>query len=116
MFNRKMIEFFNSVEKHIGPDKIYSTCLVNATTSHDSVTEQYIDCVTRLVSHDFDHKAWNKATEFDADISPKKNLAVSLRKERFNHLVYLCAVVLHHENDVRDFLEKYESISFSKSS
>ena len=111
MFNRKMVDLFSKIEKEIGPDKIYSTCLVNATISHESVTEQFIDCATRLISHDFDHKAWNKATEFDLHIEPRKNLAVSLKKERFNRFVYLCAVTLHHEADLREFLQKYDTIT-----
>ena len=111
MFNRKLVEFFGKVEKEIGPDKIYSNFLVNATTSHDSVTEQFIDCSTRLVAHDFDHKPWNKATQFELHISPRKNYTVSLRKERFNRFVYLCAVTLHHEADIKGFLEKYDMIT-----
>ena len=56
MFNRKIVELCSEMEKEIGPDKIYLSCLVNATTSHDSVLEQYIDCTVRLISKDFNHK------------------------------------------------------------
>ena len=65
MLNRKIVDMCSKIEKEIGPDKIYSSFLVNATTSHDSVLEQYIDCVVRLVSSDFNHKSWNKSREFD---------------------------------------------------
>ena len=41
MFTRKIVELFAKIEKKIGPEKIYSSCLVNATTTHDSVTEPF---------------------------------------------------------------------------
>ena len=64
MFNRKIVEVCSKIEKEIGPYKIYSAFLVNTTTSHDSVLEQYIDCTVRLVSVDYNHKSWNKSKEF----------------------------------------------------
>ena len=99
------------MEKEIGPDKIYSTFLVNATTSHDSVTEQFIDCTTRLISPDYNHKAWNKSADFATFIHPAKNYAKALRKERFNRIVYLAAVVLHHRAQVQEFQQTYDTIT-----
>ena len=55
MFIKKVLKVFSDIEVSIGPDKIYSNFLVNATTSHETVFKQYIDCLTRLVSPDFDH-------------------------------------------------------------
>ena len=69
-------------------DLIYSSSLVNATTTHDSGTEQFIDCLTRLVSTDFNHKSWNKSTEFALFLKPEVNMAKALRKERFNIGLY----------------------------
>ena len=42
--------------------------------------------MTCLVTHNYDSKPWNKANEFDAHISQKKNNCVSLKDERFNLL------------------------------
>ena len=111
MFNRKIVEVCTKIEKEIGPDKIYSSFLVNATTSHDSVLEQYIDCLVGLVSSDYNHKSWNKSKEFDIFIGKEKNKAKALKKERFNRFVYLSAVVLHHQHQVQEFLNKYETIT-----
>ena len=69
-----MLKVFSDIEVSIGPDKIYSNFLVNATTSHETVFKQYIDCLTRLVSLDFDHKSWNYPKEFSLFISPKKKI------------------------------------------
>ena len=72
MFIKKVLKVFSDIEVSIGPDKIYSNFLVNATTSHETVFKQYIDCLTRLVSPDFDHKSWNYSKEFSLFVSPKK--------------------------------------------
>ena len=57
MFIKKVLKVFSDIEVSIEPDKIYSNFLVNATTSHETVFKQYIDCLTRLVFPDFDHKS-----------------------------------------------------------
>ena len=111
MFNRKIVDTFKDIENQIGSDKIYSSFLVNATTHHASVFEQYSDCITRLISPDFDHKSWNYSDEFKLFIAPRKNLAVALKMERFNRFVYLCAVVLYIQDDVTAFLDKYDHIT-----
>ena len=111
MFNRKLVEVVRDVENHLGTDKIYSSFLVNATTQHATVFEQYLDCVVRLVSPDFDHKPWNYSKMFHLFVAPKKNLAVALKMERFNRFVYLCAVVLYMQDDFHAFLQKHDHIS-----
>ena len=111
MFIKKVLKVFSDIEVSIGPDKIYSNFLVNATTSHETVFKQYIDCLTRLVSTDFDHKSWNYSKEFSLFISPKKNWASCLKMERFNRFVYLCAVIVYIEKDVQMFLNSYDHIN-----
>lgn len=56
MFNRVIVKHWAELESAIGRDKINSNFLVNATTRAGSVTEQALDCMTRLINHDFDHK------------------------------------------------------------
>ncbi|KAK6168680.1 hypothetical protein SNE40_019871 [Patella caerulea] len=111
MFNRVVTKQWAEIEDTIGRDKIYSSFLVNATTNSSSVTEQALDCITRLINHDFDHKPWNKSNEFDSHIAPKKNKSVSLKDERFNRLTLTCAVAVYHLDDVSDFLEKFEHVT-----
>ena len=33
----------SKIKKKISPEKIFFSCLVNVTTTHDSVTEQFIN-------------------------------------------------------------------------
>ena len=59
MFNRVITKTWNDVENAIGRDKIYSSFLVNATSHTSTVTEQSLDCISRSISQEFDHKSWN---------------------------------------------------------
>ncbi|CAH1261889.1 Hypp2477 [Branchiostoma lanceolatum] len=72
MFNRVITKLWAEIENTLGRDKIYSNFLVNATTSASSVTEQALDCMTRLINHDFDHKPWNKSRDFDIHATTKQ--------------------------------------------
>ena len=111
MFSRILCNVFKSVDTTIGVSKVFAGFAVTITDIQTSVTEQFIDVTLRLVSHDFDHKMWNKASEFDIYIKPKKNTAKRLQKERFNSLVYCCAVALYLDADVLKFLEKFTNIT-----
>ena len=59
---------------------------MNVTTTHDTVTKQFLDIMMHFISKDFDHKRWNYAEQFSTHIAPEKNEAVQLKKERFNRL------------------------------
>ena len=111
MFNRVLTKLWSEVDATIGPDKIFAGFCLTINTEQVSVTENWLDCVLRLVSHDFDHKQWNKAEEFDLFIHPEKNAAKRLQKERFNSLAYSCVVALNLDENVCKFLLKYENIT-----
>ena len=111
MFNREICKLWSDVDSSIGPHKVFAGFSVTIGNPQVSVTENWLDCLLRLVSHDFDHKQWNKAEMFDMHIGHKKNPAKTLQKERFNSLVYSCAVALYLDQDVTDFLLKFQTIT-----
>ena len=113
MFNRVMQKTFKEVDQVIGSEKIFSTFAVAISEQQESVTEQFLDCVTRLVTHDFDHKSWNYADQFDIFIFPEKNPAKRLQKERFNSFTYTAMVGLWLDSHVREFLLKFTNITNS---
>ena len=92
MFTRRVQELCKEVDATIGPDKIFSSFAVSLSEVQVSVVEQWMDCLTRLVTHDFDHKAWNYADEFDIFILPLKNLAKRLQRESVS--IALCRPLL----------------------
>ena len=59
----------------------------------------------------YDHKQWSKADMFDMFISPERNSAKRLQKERFNSLVYSFAIAIHLDEKVTQFLLKYDHIT-----
>ena len=71
MFIRTLDSVFKVIESSIGRDKIFA-CFNVTTESQESVMTQFLDCSMRLISHDFDHKPWNCADQFDIFIGEKK--------------------------------------------
>ena len=70
-----------------------------------------MDCTLRLVSRDYNHKAWNKAEEFELFLAPEKIQIKWLQMERFNSLVYSAATFLLVDPKVTKFLATYEHIT-----
>lgn len=110
MFTRELEAVFKEIEEKIGRDKIYAHFNI-IPDSPQSVTKQFLDVVSRFISHDFDHKFWNRANEFDLHIHPKKNTSVKMASERFTRFCFLCASVLFHDADVTSFLHKFAHIT-----
>ena len=110
MFVRELDSVFKTIEQTIGPQKVFASFNVTPN-SQESITTQFLDCGMRLVAHDFDHKPWNKANEFDIFIEPKKNLSIRLASERFTRYTYLCAAMLHHDKDICAFLRKFDHVT-----
>ena len=108
MFNRAIIDVFQNTESAVEKDKLYAKVMVNAITTHDTVTEQFLDIMMRFISKDFDHKPWNYAEQFGTYIAPKKNKAVQFKTERFNRFALLA---VYHVEDLRTFLDKYEHVT-----
>ena len=65
MFNRILMAGWRDIESKIGHDKIFSNVLNKTASSNSSATVQMLDCMMRLISHDFDDRPWNKSAKFD---------------------------------------------------
>ena len=113
MFTRCLQKLFKMIDTSIGPTKIFSAFAVSLSEVKESVMEQWIDCLTRLVTHDFDHKSWNYSAEFDIFISPLKNPAKRLQAERFNSFIYTALIALFLDKHVSSFLSKFTNITNS---
>ena len=48
MFNREIVKGCGELEAAIGKEKLYSSVLVNSTTTHDTEFEQFLDAIMRL--------------------------------------------------------------------
>jgi hypothetical protein len=108
MMVRKLEEVCKEIESTIGSDKLHSSFTISLTNNNDSISCQFIDAMHRFISHDFNHKAWNRADAFGQFIHPKKNISVKLAKERFTRFPYLCGLSLYYDDDLTAYLEKFE--------
>ena len=111
MFVRETLKLFVEIDSTLTPDKIYAGFAITITDTQISVMQNCIDCTLRLVSRDFNHKAWNKAEEFELFMAPNQIKIKRLQMERFNSLVYSAATFLLVDPHVTDFLDKYEHIT-----
>ena len=75
------------------------------------MTEQMIDCSTRVMNHEYDHKFWNYSVEFDMFIHPEKNLSVPLKDQIFDRLTHCCVTLLHHLEKFKEFLTQMTHVT-----
>ena len=111
MFGREILGLFLDVDLALTPDKIYAGFAVTITDTQISVLQNCIDCTLRLVSRDYNHKAWNKAEQFELFLAPKVIKIKRLQMERFNSFVYSAATFLLVDHDVTAFLSSFEDIT-----
>ena len=64
MFNRETTGLFKDIDTSIGREKIFASFEIPMGEQATSIAETCISCSLRLVSHDFDHKLWNRTGEF----------------------------------------------------
>ena len=94
MFVRETLKLCVEIDSTLTPEKIYAGFSITITDQQISVFQNCVDCTLRLVSRDFNHKAWNKAEEFELFLAPRKIQIKRLQMERFNSLVYSAGVFL----------------------
>ena len=111
MFVREALKLCVEIDSTLTPDKIYAGFAITITDQQISVFQNCVDCTLRLVSRDFNHKAWNKAEDFELFLAPRKIQIKRLQMERFNSLVYSAATFLLVDPHVTAFLDKYEHIT-----
>ena len=111
MFTREMLKLFVEIDTTLTPEKIYAGFAITITDQQISVFQNAMDCTLRLVSRDFNHKAWNKAEEFELFLAPEKLQIKRLQMERFNSLSYSAATFLLIDPKVTAFLAKFEHIT-----
>ena len=67
-----MLKLFVEIDTTLSPDKIYAGFSITITDQQISVFQNAMNRTLRLVSRDFNHKAWNKAEQFGLFLAPEK--------------------------------------------
>ena len=110
MFQRCIKAVFQDIHDAIGNDNIKECFVTNVDFRNESFIYKAIACLCSFINSDYSSKPWNRQEHFDAFIHPKKNQSLSLKDHRFNRLFECCIRVLHHIDDVKDYLDTFSDI------
>ena len=91
--------------------KIKDCFLVDVDFHSESFVIKAIKCFTSFINKESSSKPWNIYEHFSELIKPKKNISLSLKDHRFNHLNDCALTLLHHLDDISLYLNEYQSVS-----
>ena len=63
-----------------------------------------------FINKDFSAKPWNKSSQFESFIVPKKNESLSFKDQRFNMIFDFSGAILHHLDDIKNYLEQNQHV------
>jgi len=110
MFQRCITAVFQEIHDAIGNDSIKECFVTDVDFRNESFIYKAIACLCSFINSDYSSKPWNRQEHFDAFIHPKKNQSLSLKDHRFNRLFDCCIRVLHHIDDIKDYLDTFSDI------
>ena len=111
LFQRKIKELCQQIHDQLGTQKLSDCFLVDIDFRNESFVVKAIRCLTNFINSDFSAKPWNRCTHFEEYIKPKENMSISLKDHRFNRLQDCALSVLHHLQDISDYLLKFPNIT-----
>ena len=103
-------DIYQDIHNSLGASRIKDCFLVNVDFRSESFVYKAIRCLTSFINKDYSNHKWNRQSRFDQFIHPKKNETVSLKDHRFNRIFKCCDSLVHHIDDIKAFLEKFQNI------
>ena len=110
MFQQKVKGVFQLLHDTLGKEMLVDCFLVDIDFSREDFITKAIMCLTSFINKDYSAKPWNRQKHFDNFISPKVNETLSYKYHRFNRLFKCCMVLVHHIQDIAEYLDKYRNI------
>ena len=110
MFQRKIKEFCQELHDMIGKNRIKECFLVDTDFHSESFVIKSIKCLSNFICEEYSAKPWNRCNQFGRHIKPKKNIDISLKDHRFNVLQDCCLSLMHHLDDIGDYLNANSTI------
>ena len=98
-FDRSEAKCFLQLQTEIGVTKLFSNLnYVDMDSDSFDAVNTSLDCISRLISPQFSHKAWSRYRKFSDSMESKglKNLAFAHRDKRFGGAAACAAVVNYH--------------------
>jgi len=110
MIQRKMNDVYQLLHDTLGKEKIVDCFLVDVDFARENFVIKAIKCLTSFINKDFSAKPWNRQKHFDGFIKPKINETKSFKDQRFNRIFECCTTLVHHLDDIAEYLETYKNI------
>lgn len=111
LFQRKIKEMCQQIHDKLGKEKLSDCFMVDVEFRNESFVMKAIKCLTNFINRDYSAKPWNRSSHFEEFIKPKQNMSLSLKDHRFNRLQDCATAVLHHMEDINEYLLKYPSVT-----
>ena len=111
LFQSKIKEFFDDIQRSFGTQKLGEAFTVEIDFRDENFVIKSIRCLSNFINKENSAKPWNRHTHFSEFISPKTNLSISLKDHRFNRLQDCCMILLHHIDDIANYLNSFENIT-----
>ena len=103
---------YSEIQLSFGSKKLDDCFTVDVDFKRENFILKAIKCLTNFVNEENSAKPWNRFSHFSQYIAPKQNETISLKDHRFNRLNDCCClVVLHHFDDIAEYLMKFDSIT-----
>ena len=94
----------------ISKNRIKECFLVDTDFHSESFVISSIKCLSNFICEEYSAKPWNKYNQFGKHIKPKKDMAISLKDNRSNHLQNCCLYLMYHLDDIADYLNANSTI------
>ena len=105
-----MTQVFQDIHDGIGNSKIKDCFLVDIDFQNQSFILKAVKCLLSFINKDFSAKPWNRSSHFESFIAPKVNESLSFKDHRFNRIFDCVSALLHHLDDIKDYLEKNQNV------
>ena len=106
-FDRSESQCFLKLQKEIGVTKLFSNLnYVDVDNDSFDAVNSSLDCILRLISPQFSHKAWSRFRKFSDFMEQhgEKNLAFAQRDKRFGGAAASAAVANYHWEHLQNHL------------
>ena len=110
MFQRKAEKVFQDIHDGLGHAKIKECFLVNVDFKNQPFIVKALKCLSSFINKDFSAKPWNRSSHFESFIAPKKNESLSFKDHRFNRIFDCSAAILHHLDDIKNYLDQNQHV------
>lgn len=111
MFQNAIKKVCQDIHAKLGKKKINECFIADVDFANEGFIIKAMKCMANFVSKEYSAKPWNRFNHFTAFIHPRENFMKTLKDHRFNLFMEVALIVLHHMDDVKAYLFKFDAIT-----